>query len=92
MTKDEICEARDLLICLITIETGTRPGAPENTQLQHYKTMRRDPVNGDPVILIPEYKRSVDGPAMLALDEELVDLLAIYVEHIHPQFPSPRDD
>ena len=29
---------------------------------------------------------------MLALDEELVDLLAIYVEHIHPQFPSPRDD
>ena len=21
-----------------------------------------------------------------------MDLLAIYVEHIHPQFPSPRDD
>ena len=40
-------------------------------------------------MLIPERKRSVDGPAMLALDEELVDLLAIYVEHIHPQFPSP---
>jgi len=92
LTKDEICEARDLLICLITIKTGTRPGALENTQLQHYKTMRRDPVNGDPVMLIPEHKRSVDGPAMLALDEELVDLLAIYVEHIHPQFPSPRDD
>ena len=61
-------------------------------QLQHYKTMRRDPVNGDPVMLIPEHKRSVDGPAMPALDEEPVDLLAIYVEHIHPQFPSPRDD
>ena len=43
-------------------------------------------------MLIPEHKRSVDGQAMLALDEELVDLLAIYVEHIHPQFPSPRDD
>lgn len=92
LTKDEICEARDLLICLITIKTGTRPGALENTQLQHYKSMRRDPVNGDPVMLIPEHKRSVDGPAMLALDEELVDLLAIYMEHIHPQFPSPRDD
>lgn len=39
LTKDEICEARDLLICLITIKTGTRPGALENTQLQHYKTM-----------------------------------------------------
>ena len=43
-------------------------------------------------MLIPEHKRSVDGPAMLALDEELVDLLAIYVKHIHPQFPSPQDD
>ena len=92
LTKDEICEARDLLICLIMIKTGTRPGAPENSQLQDYKTMHRDPVNGDPVMVIPQHKQSVDGPAMLALDEELVDLLAIYVEHIHPQFPSPRDD
>ena len=25
---------------------------------------------------------------MLALDEELVDLLDFYVEHIHPQFPQ----
>lgn len=81
-----------LVICLITIKTGTRPGALENTQLQHYKTMGRDPVNGDPVMHIPEHKWSVDGPATLSLDEELVDLLAIYVEHIHPQFPSPRDD
>ena len=71
---------------------GTRPGALENAQLQHYKTMRRDPINGDPVMLIPEHKRSIDGPAMLALDEELVDLLAIYVEHIYPKFPSPQDD
>ena len=54
--------------------------------------MRRDPVNGDPVMLIPEHKRSVDRQAMLALDEELVDLLAIYVEHINPQFPSPQDN
>ena len=92
LTKDEICEARDLLICLITIKTGTRPGALENAQLQHYRTMRRDPINGDAVMLIPEHKRSVDGPAMLALEEELVDLLSIYVEKIHPQFPSPRDD
>ena len=92
LKKDEICEARDLLICLIMIKTGARPGALENPQLQHYKTMRRDPVNGDPVMLIPEHKRSVDGQAMLALDEELVDLLAIYVEHIYPLFPSPRDD
>ena len=89
LTQDEICEACDLLICLITIKTGTRPGVLENTQLQHYKTMRQDPVNGDPVMLIPEHKRSADGPPMLALDEELVDLLAIYVEHIHPQIPSP---
>ena len=92
LTKDEICEACDLLICLITIKTGTRQGALENTHLQHYRNMYHDPVNGDAVILVPEHKRSVDGPAMLALDEELVDLLSIYVESVHPQFPSPQDD
>lgn len=56
LTKDEICEVRDILICLITIKASTRPGALENTQLQHYKTMGRDPVNGDPVMLIAEHK------------------------------------
>lgn len=30
-------------------------------------------------MLILEHKQSLDGPAMLALDEELVDLLDIYV-------------
>ena len=54
--------------------------------------MRRDPENGNPAILVPEHKRAVDGPAMVALDEELVDLLSTYVESIHPQFPSPQDD
>lgn len=92
LTILEICEVRDLLIWLFTIKTGTRPGALENTQLQHYRTMRRDPGTGDSVMLIPEHKRAVDGPAMLALDDELVDLLSIYVENVHPQFPSPRDD
>ena len=92
LTRDEICEARDLLICLITIKTGTRPDALENVRLQHYRNMHCDPVKKDPVILVPEHKRAVDGPAMLALDQELVDLLSIYVESIHPQFPSPQDD
>ena len=92
LTKDEICEARDLLIWLFTVKTGTRPGALENTQMQHYNTMRRDPVNGDPVMLIPEHKRAVDRPAMLAVDKELEDLLSVYVGKILPQFPAPRDD
>jgi len=92
LTKDEICEACDLLICVILIKTGTRPGVLENTQLQHYKTLCWDLVNADPVMLIPEDKPSVDGPAMLALDGELVGLLATCVEHIHPQFLSLGDD
>ena len=81
LTKNEICEACDHLKCLVMIKTGTRPGALENTQLQHYKTLCWDPVNADPVMLIPEDKPSVNGPAMLALDGELVDLLAIYMEN-----------
>ena len=78
LTRDGICEVRNLLICLITIKTGTRPGALENVRLQHYRNMHCDPVNKDPVILVPEHKRA--------------DLLSIYVESIHPQFPSPQDD
>ena len=92
LTKDEICKACDLLIWLFTVKTGTRPGALENTQLQHYNTMRRDPVNVDPVMLIPEHERAVDGPAMLAADKELEDLLSVYVGKILPQFPAPRDE
>lgn len=49
LTRDEICEAHDLLICLITIKTGTRPGALENVRLQHYRNMRCDPVKKDPL-------------------------------------------
>lgn len=45
--------------------------------------MRRDLVNGDLVMFIFEYKRFVDGLVMLVLDEELVDLLVIYVEYIY---------
>ena len=45
-------------------------------------------------MLLPKHNQSVNGPAtcMLALDEELGDPLAIYVEHMHPQSPSPQDD
>lgn len=73
------------------IKTSTRWGGLENTQLQHYRTMRWDPLNRDPVMLIPEHKRFVDGAALLALDKVL-DLVSIYGETTHPQFPSPRED
>ena len=95
LTRDEICETCDLLICLTNIKTGTRPGALENIRLRHYRNMRRDPVNEDTVILVPEHKRAVEEPAMFALDEEveeLVDLLSIYVESIQTQLPSLQDD
>ena len=76
LTRDEIWGGRDLLISLLTVKMGTRPHALENTQLQHYNTMFWDPVNGDPVMLIPEHKRAVDGPAV---EEELEDLSSVYI-------------
>ena len=92
MTEREIGEARDYLLCLITLKTGTRPGALENASLADYKTMRQDPETGHHVILVTHHKRQVDGPAMLSLDNELKSLVDTYVMKMLPRYPEPRDE
>ena len=60
--------------------------------MAEYSQATADPVTGHKVLLVPQHKRQSDGPAPLSLEDELHDLFNIYVEFIHPQFPTPRGD
>ena len=86
ITTLEMCKVRDYLICLTTIKTGTRPGALETVTLQHYNTMKRDDETDKPVLLVPDHKRGVAGPALIGLDSKLEELFKIYVQKICPKF------
>ena len=92
LSTNKMCEARDYLITLISLKTGTRPGALENLKMTEYFEAQEDPVTGHKVLLLPQHKRQSDGPAPLSLDDELHELFDIYVKYIHPQFPTPRGD
>ena len=85
ITTLEMCKAQDYLICLTTIKTGTRPGALQSVTLQHYNTMKRDDETGKPVLLVPDHKRGVAGPALIGLDNELKEFFKIYVQKIRPK-------
>lgn len=82
----------DYLLILITLRTGTRPGALENATVSDYQTMCVDPATDHSVLLIAEHTRQADGPAMIMLDHELRALMDTFVHCVRPQFPPPRDD
>ena len=71
ITTAEMCQARDSLICLTTIKTGTRPGALESATLKHYHSMQRDEDTSKLVLLVPDHKRAVVGPALKGMDSKL---------------------
>ena len=55
LTINELCEIRDYIIAILTIRTGTRPGALAAAKCQHYNTMRVDANTGYKVLLVPEH-------------------------------------
>ena len=77
-----MCQARDVLICLTTIKTGTRPGALTSGTLKHYHTMQRDEDTGQLVLLVPDHKRGVVGPVLIEIDGVLEMFYKTYVETI----------
>ena len=92
-TMPELCLIRDMLITDLTIQTGTRPGALANANMQDFQTMREAPVAKMRVMLIPDHKRGVAGPAPVTLSEDLHEKMKVYVTHILPQFcPSGNLD
>ena len=92
LSERQLTDARDYLIMLITLKTGTRPGALENCRMCDYQSMRKDPKRGHYVILVPNHKRQMDGPAMLSLNNSLKDMLDVYVAEVRTKFPAPQDE
>ena len=46
MTLDDVCDARDYLITMITLKMDTRPGALEKVTLSHYEKRKQTPRQG----------------------------------------------
>ena len=81
----KVCDCRDYLTTLITIRTGTHPGALGNATMDQYSSMQADASGKYKVMLVSRHKRGVSGPAPLPLNAELQQLLTTYVNHIRPQ-------
>ena len=84
----EDCEVHDYISTMLTLTTGTRPGELEKLTLENYTTARVNPKSGRWVILVPNHKRSVDGPTMLPVKEYVQNLLDVWVKFIRPAFPE----
>ena len=91
LSMQELCLVRDMIIAELTIQTGTRPGALAFAELQHFQTMRVNPSTGMRVMLIPDHRRGIAGPAPVTLSQEMYVKMQAYVSHILPQFGSSRD-
>ena len=89
LSREEFVAARDLLLFKFTISTRTRP-APLNALMKDYETAQES--KGNRIILVPKHKRTKDGPAMLGMDPELQQQMAIYVDKIRPKFAVPGED
>lgn len=92
LTEREIADARDYLLTIITLRTGTRPGALQHMTLTQYKAMKKDSQRGHYVVLVSEHKRQIDGPAVITLTEDLKNLMDIYINKICPQLSRPSAD
>ena len=46
LSTHALCEARDYLLIMITLRTGTRPRVLENAMVDDYHSMRQDPATG----------------------------------------------
>lgn len=82
--------ARDYLLCRLTLATATRPGALNNVLVTDYEASRVS--EGNHIILMPKHKRTKDGPAMIAMDQQMQAEMASYVQKIRPLFANPGED
>ena len=92
MTLDDVCDARNYLITMITLKKGTRAEAIENVTLSHYEKRETGSKTGNSVILVPRHKRQKDGPAVLCFEKKMSLWMHRYVTTIHQQYSGPGSD
>ena len=91
LTNPELCLVRDMLIAELTITTGTQLGALGNATLGHFRSSRCDKETGLKVMLVPDHKRGVAGPAPITFLPEIDDRMQNYVQFVRPQFGGSED-
>lgn len=91
LLMQELCLVCNMIIAELTIQTSTCRGALAFAELQHFHTMRVDPSTSMRVMLIPDHKHGIAGPAPVTLSQEMYAKMQAYVSHSLPQFGSSRD-
>ena len=90
-TMPELCLIRDMIVSELTIQTGTRPGTLASATIHDFRTMREAQVSKMRVMLIPDHKHGVAGPAPVTLTAEMQKKMEAYVRHILPKFCPSSD-
>ena len=91
ISPQEFCVVRDYLVASLELQNGQRPGPLETLTMQDYEDRETDQATGTVTVHAPCHKRSIGGPAPIAMSRSLAKKVSIYVEHVRSIFPSPDD-
>lgn len=91
LSPQEFCVVRDYLVASLELQNGQHPGLLETLTMQDYEDRQTDQATGTVTVHAPCYKRSIAGPAPIAMSRSLAKKVSIYVEHVRLIFPSPDD-
>ena len=90
LSEQEFTTARDFIISRFSIDCAMRPGPINNAKLADYEAAKT--YDGVKVMLVAWHKRSKDGPAILAMVQDLQHYMATYLTKIRPQFAQEDED
>ena len=81
LTSSKYIAAQDLILVKITLATGMQPAPLNNAKprIEH----------GKKVVLVARHKRYKNGPAIVAMNKEIQDLMELWVNKIRHQRALP---
>ncbi|XP_068686724.1 uncharacterized protein [Montipora foliosa] len=91
LSPQEFCVVRDYLVASLELQNDQHPGPLETLTMQDYEDRQTDQATGTVTVHAPCHKRSIAGPAPIAMSRSLEKKVSIYVEHVRLIFPSPDD-
>lgn len=78
LNRQIFCLARNYLISSLILDNSTRPGTLSNMTLKEFSEAKKG--NNGYVVAVHKHKTDYNGPAMIAIDEELYDHMHIYLQ------------
>ena len=93
LTKEEFVTVRDFLMVTTLYENGSHPGPIENAKVDRFEQAVYTASKKRWTVLVDEHKTTHhQGPAELAVDEQLYGYIKLYVQHIRSHFVKPGVD